>query len=143
MNVQWSWGSGKSRPVCDSLRRLLWLCAAGAAGIHPADLLLQWAASEGDTPKAAELLRAGADPSAKVHAHSRRRLRPSPAPGSQLRRHTGVCAGQNLPTAISVLPGVKERGDGPTPSLTAAQGHGLRWLSQLVVKRQKEGGDSC
>ena len=37
-----------------------------AAGIHPADILLQWAAQEGDTPKAAELLRAGADPTAKV-----------------------------------------------------------------------------
>lgn len=36
-----------------------------ASDIHPADLLLQWASSEGDTPKAAELLRAGADPNAK------------------------------------------------------------------------------
>jgi len=43
----------------DALEKVL------ASDIHPADLLLQWAASEGDTPKAAELLRAGADPNAK------------------------------------------------------------------------------
>lgn len=43
----------------DALEKVL------ASDIHPADLLLQWAAAEGDTPKAAELLRAGADPNAK------------------------------------------------------------------------------
>ena len=37
------------------------------ADIHPVDILLLWAASENDTPKVAELLRAGADVSAKVH----------------------------------------------------------------------------
>ena len=37
-----------------------------AAGVAPADLLLLMAASENDAPKVAELLRAGADTSAKV-----------------------------------------------------------------------------
>ena len=37
-----------------------------SADIHPVDILLLWAASENDTPKVAELLRAGADASAKV-----------------------------------------------------------------------------
>ena len=36
------------------------------ADIHPVDILLLWAAAENDTPKVAELLRAGADVSAKV-----------------------------------------------------------------------------
>ena len=36
------------------------------ADIHPVDILLLWAAAENDTPKVAELLRAGADASAKV-----------------------------------------------------------------------------
>ena len=44
------------------------------ADIHPVDILLLWAASENDTPKVAELLRAGADVSAKV----RGRLIPHP-----------------------------------------------------------------
>jgi hypothetical protein len=33
--------------------------------LHPADILLLWAAKENDTPKAAELLRAGADKDVK------------------------------------------------------------------------------
>ena len=36
------------------------------ADIHPVDILLLWAAAENDTPKVAELLRAGADVSVKV-----------------------------------------------------------------------------
>lgn len=36
-----------------------------ASGLHPADILLLWAAGENDTPKVAELLRAGADVAAK------------------------------------------------------------------------------
>ena len=42
------------------------VCANAAAGLHPADILLLWAAKENDTPKTAELLRAGADASVKV-----------------------------------------------------------------------------
>lgn len=37
-----------------------------ASGVHPIDILLLWAAAENDTPKVAELLRAGADNTAKV-----------------------------------------------------------------------------
>ena len=37
-----------------------------AADIHPIDILLLWAASENDTPKVAELLRSGADTTAKA-----------------------------------------------------------------------------
>ena len=37
-----------------------------AADIHPIDILLLWAASENDTPKVAELLRSGADATAKA-----------------------------------------------------------------------------
>jgi hypothetical protein len=35
------------------------------SGLHPADILLLWAAKENDTPKTAELLRAGADAGVK------------------------------------------------------------------------------
>lgn len=42
-----------------------------AAGVAPADLLLLMAASENDAPKVAELLRAGADTSAKVSSKPR------------------------------------------------------------------------
>ncbi len=56
------------------------------ADIHPVDILLLWAASENDTPKVAELLRAGADVSAKVHE----RLNPQPT-GQQLASDEAVC----------------------------------------------------
>lgn len=45
-----------------------------AAGLHPADILLLWAAKENDTPKTAELLRAGADASVKVRVDHQPRL---------------------------------------------------------------------
>ena len=50
------------------------ISAFSAAGLHPADILLLWAAKENDTPKTAELLRAGADASVKVRVQRQPRV---------------------------------------------------------------------